>query len=102
LRQLGGDAHRAQDITQQVFIDLARKARTLTSHPSLLAWLYTSTHYVALKFIRTENRRHRREEEAYAMENLTASSAPAAGTNCAWFSPARCTNSATTKAQVPR
>jgi RNA polymerase sigma factor (sigma-70 family) len=75
LRQLGGDAHRAQDITQQVFIDLARKARALTSHPSLLAWLYTSTHYAALKSIRTENRRQRREVEAHAMENLTASSA---------------------------
>ena len=71
LRQLGGDAHRAQDITQQVFIDLARKARTLTSHPSLLAWLYTSTHYAARKFVRTENRRQRREEEAHAMNQLT-------------------------------
>jgi RNA polymerase sigma factor (sigma-70 family) len=78
LRQLGGDAHRAEDITQQVFIDLARKARTLTSHPSLLGWLYTSTHYAALKFIRTEQRRQRREEEAHAMENLTASFAPTA------------------------
>ncbi|MDO8541065.1 MAG: sigma factor [Opitutaceae bacterium] len=43
LRQVGGDAHRAQDITQQVFIDLARKAASVSRHSSVLGWLYTST-----------------------------------------------------------
>ena len=29
LRQVGGDAHLAQDVAQTVFADLARKARTV-------------------------------------------------------------------------
>src|SRR5688572_4284617 len=60
LRQVG-DAHRAEDVTQEVFIDLARKARSLSRHPALIGWLYTSTHFTAAKLIRTEQRRARRE-----------------------------------------
>src|SRR5438270_11438820 len=73
LRQLGGDTHRAEDVTQLVFIDLARKARTLARHPSLLGWLYTSTHHAAVNTIRVEQRRQRREEEAHIMDDLTRS-----------------------------
>ena len=60
LRQVGGDAHRAEDIAQEVFIDLARKARSLARHPALIGWLYTSTHFAAAKSNRTEQRRSRR------------------------------------------
>lgn len=74
LRQLGGDAARAHDVAQQVFIDLARKARSLWRHPSLVGWLYTSTHHAAVNIIRTESSRKKREEEALAMENLDRSS----------------------------
>lgn len=70
LRQVSGDTHRAQDIAQQVFITLARKAHALTRHPSLLGWLYTTTHYAAVDAIRAEQRRQRREEEAHAMDEL--------------------------------
>jgi RNA polymerase sigma factor (sigma-70 family) len=73
LRQVGGDAHRAEDITQEVFIDLARKARSLSRHPALIGWLYTSTHFAAAKLIRTEQRRARREQEAIAMHDSPAS-----------------------------
>ena len=52
LRQLTGDSHRAKDVTQTVFIDLARKARSLRHHPALIGWLYTSTHHAAAKMIR--------------------------------------------------
>jgi RNA polymerase sigma factor (sigma-70 family) len=69
LRQVGGDAHRAEDITQEVFIDLARKARSLSRHPALIGWLYTSTHFAAAKLIRSEQRRARREQEAIAMHD---------------------------------
>jgi RNA polymerase sigma factor (sigma-70 family) len=71
LRQLGGDAARAKDVAQQVFIDVARKARSLRDHPSLLGWLYTSTHHAAIDTVRREARRKRREQEAQDMDDLT-------------------------------
>src|SRR5258708_37539184 len=43
LRQVGGDTHLAQDVTQSVFVDLARKAPLLTTRTVLTGWLYTST-----------------------------------------------------------
>ncbi len=63
-----GDSHRAQDIVQSVFIDVARKARTLGRHPAFVSWLYTSTRYAALKAMRGELRRQSREQQAYAMQ----------------------------------
>jgi DNA-directed RNA polymerase specialized sigma24 family protein len=35
LRQVGGDANLAQEVTQGVFLDLAQKAGTLARHPFL-------------------------------------------------------------------
>jgi RNA polymerase sigma factor (sigma-70 family) len=63
LRQVGGDAHLAQDVAQTVFTDLARKACSLSRRESLTGWLYTSAHFAAAKIARTENRRHDREEK---------------------------------------
>lgn len=65
------DPHRAEDVTQTVFIDLARKARSLRQHPSLVSWLYTSTRFSALKLLRAEQRRRIREHEAHAMQEIT-------------------------------
>ncbi len=70
LRLLNGDSHRAQDVTQQVFTELARQARTLVKHPSLAGWLYTTTRQMALRVIRSENRRQAREREADTMNEL--------------------------------
>lgn len=70
LRQVSGDAHAAQDVTQAVFCDLARQAPRLTRHPSLTGWLYTSTRYLAAKARRTEQRRRAREQQAHAMNQL--------------------------------
>lgn len=75
LRHLG-DAHRAQDIAQLVFIDLARKAATLRTHPALVSWLYTSTRFAALKLRRTEQRRHAREQEAHTMHDMLSPERP--------------------------
>ena len=75
LRQVGGDAHRAEDIAQEVFIDLARKASSLARHPALIGWLYTSAHYAAAKSNRTEQRRSRREQEAHLMHEMSSTSA---------------------------
>jgi RNA polymerase sigma factor (sigma-70 family) len=70
-RQVGGDAHLARDVAQTVFIDLARKARALTSHRTLAGWLYTSTRFAASKSVRSDQRRRQREESAQAMNSLT-------------------------------
>jgi RNA polymerase sigma factor (sigma-70 family) len=62
LRQVGGDAHLAQDVAQTVFTDLARKAASLTRRETITGWLYTSTHFAAAKVARGESRRRDREE----------------------------------------
>lgn len=70
LRQVNQNAHLAQDVTQMVFTDLARKAGKLMRHSSLAGWLYTSTRYAAANARRSESRRSVREQEAYAMQGL--------------------------------
>ena len=57
LRQLGGEAHAAEDVTQRVFMLLARKADALHSHATLAGWLYTTTRHVASEASRAERRR---------------------------------------------
>lgn len=67
LRRVGGDAHSADDVTQKVFTDLARKAPTLTNHPSLAGWLYTGTRFAAAEAVRAAQRRRGYEEKAHTM-----------------------------------
>src|SRR5436190_22585614 len=69
LRHVGA-SHRAQNVVQSVFIDLARKASSLRRHPALVSWLYTSARYAALKTRRSEQRRHTREQEVQTMQNI--------------------------------
>jgi RNA polymerase sigma factor (sigma-70 family) len=76
LRQVGGDAHLAADVAQQVFIDFARKASQLRGRPALAGWLYTSTRFAAAKLVRSERRRLTRQMEALAMNEANAESAP--------------------------
>jgi RNA polymerase sigma factor (sigma-70 family) len=71
LRQVGGDAHLAHDVTQSVFIDLARKAGSLSGRTVLAGWLYTSAHYAAAKVVRTEQRWRAREQEANSMREIS-------------------------------
>src|SRR5687767_3177059 len=63
LRRVGGDTLLAQDVTQGVFTDLARKAPSLTRHPALGAWLFRSTRFAAAQAMRAERRRWTREQE---------------------------------------
>jgi DNA-directed RNA polymerase specialized sigma24 family protein len=67
LRQVHGDAHLAADVTQQVFVDLARKSATLAGHPVLIGWLHTSARFASIQLIRAEQRRLNREREACTM-----------------------------------
>lgn len=70
LRQVGGDQLLAQDVSQSVFIDLARKAPQLTSHPEITSWLYASTRFAALNALRQKQRRQIREQEAHTMQEI--------------------------------
>jgi RNA polymerase sigma factor (sigma-70 family) len=63
-RQVAGNADLARDVAQQVFIELAQKADSLSSNTVLTAWLYTRTRFAASKALRSEQRRHGREEKA--------------------------------------
>ena len=78
LRQVGGDAHRAKDVAQTVFTDLARKAASLTGRATLTGWLHTSTRFAATKLRRADFTRQQHEQEATTMNALLSDSDPAA------------------------
>src|ERR1700687_416383 len=77
LRQVGGDTHRAQDVAQTVFTDLARKAPTLTGRATLTGWVHTSTRFAAAKVRRADFSRLRHEQEATTMNALLHEPDPA-------------------------
>ena len=74
LRKVAGDTGLAADITQTVFTDLARKARTLRAEGSLAGWLHRHTCLTAATAMRGELRRRAREQTAAAMHALENSS----------------------------
>lgn len=72
-RQLG-DAHRAQDAAQTVFIDLSRKAPKLLKRSSLAGWLYQATRYQTSNMIRNDSKRQCREQESVLLEEASQDS----------------------------
>src|SRR5262245_15456719 len=86
LRRTGGDAHFAQDVSQLVFSDLARKARSLPESVVLAGWLHRATRYAAAQLLRTEHRRVAREQEAATMNSILseANSDPHRPTEADW------------------
>src|SRR4051812_43710293 len=57
MRGTGWDAHLADDVTQAVFLVLARRAGTLRPGTSLGAWLHQTTRYATLSARREMKRR---------------------------------------------
>ena len=70
-RQVDGDSHLAQDITQTVFSDLARKAGSLPKNTQLGGWLHRHTCFVSSNLRRSQMRRLNRERIAVQIESLT-------------------------------
>ncbi len=69
------DPHLAGEITQTVFIILARKAGALDSNTILPGWLYRTANYVSAAALKIQHRRERREQEAY-MQAMTRETQP--------------------------
>src|SRR5262245_35771040 len=67
-RQMG-DVHLAQDVAQQVFTVLAKKANALGSQIILSGWRYRATCHVAARTQRGELRRRQRERVAITVMN---------------------------------
>lgn len=74
LRQARNPSH-AEEVTQAVFILLARKAKSINPKTVLSGWLYQAARLTTSSLIKREIRRQRREQEVY-MQSLTEPETP--------------------------
>jgi RNA polymerase sigma factor (sigma-70 family) len=73
------DPQLAEEVTQAVFIILARKAGSFDEKTILPGWLYRTACFVSSSALKQEYRRQLREQEAYMQSKLDE-----AGTDAAW------------------
>ncbi len=64
------ESHLAEDVTQSVFVALAKNAAQLTNCAVLSGWLHRTAQNIAAQTVRTEVRRRAREQEAATMNEL--------------------------------
>jgi len=76
LRQVR-DPHLAEEITQGVFILLARKAKSLNPKTILSGWLCRTARYVSADTLKTQRRRQFREQESHMQSILNESDSDA-------------------------
>src|SRR6267142_6864856 len=67
-RRRTGEMTLAQEVTQLVFIRLAKSVPSLRTEAALLAWLHRTTVHVSIDLWRSETRRRAREQLAIAMQ----------------------------------
>ncbi|HLX71641.1 MAG TPA: hypothetical protein VKV04_18670 [Verrucomicrobiae bacterium] len=67
IRLMDGDIHLAQDVSQSVFTDLARSAKSLPPDIMIGGWLHRHTCFVVRNTLRSERRRQLRERRAVEM-----------------------------------
>ncbi len=65
----------AEEVTQTVFIRLAKSPPKLTHDGELASWLHRTAVHVAIDVWRSETRRRTREEQSVAMQSLTTEEA---------------------------
>ena len=66
------DPQLAEEVTQAVFILLARKAALLGAKTILAGWLYRTVGYVSISALKRERRRRHHEQEACMQSELDA------------------------------
>lgn len=66
----------ADEVTQSVFIDLARQARRISARTPLIAWLHVVSRRTAIDVMRREFRRRAREQAAAALADMNPLPSP--------------------------
>jgi RNA polymerase sigma factor (sigma-70 family) len=67
-----GEAGAAEEITQNVFVALARSTGKLISHPTIAGWLHQTALNKSREWLRAELRRRKREQVAMNLETAHA------------------------------